>query len=124
LLTGDIERRTEKNLLKSYGKRLQSDILVAPHHGSRSSSSMAFVQSVSPDYVLVPAGYRNRWKFPSEEVVKRYQAVGAQILTSAQSGAIEFSIDPILGAGQPNAFRKTYHRYWHWQPAKDLLVRQ
>lgn len=92
LLTGDIEKSREQWLL-AQGVRLHATIVVAPHHGSISSSSARFVQAVSPQAVLFPVGYYNRYNFPSHRVVARYRAVGARVFTSAQDGAIVAHID-------------------------------
>jgi competence protein ComEC len=62
--------------------------LVAPHHGSNSSSSEPFVAAVSPADVLFPVGYRNRWGFPKPEVLARYTGEGATLADSANDGAV------------------------------------
>jgi competence protein ComEC len=111
LLPGDIERRVELQLLGQRYRQLAADILVAPHHGSRTSSSVEFVEAVQPDYVLFPVGYRNRFGFPAAEVVQRYRAVGARTLDSADSGAIQLRVE----AGRPLqavAYRQRRKRYW------------
>lgn len=88
LLTGDIMRKSERRLLELEGAALHSDALVAPHHGSNSSSSEPFVAAVSPSVVLFPVGYRNRWDFPKPEVVARYSGEGATLADSATDGAV------------------------------------
>jgi len=86
LLTGDIEKRAEKRLLKNgLG---QYDIVVAPHHGSLSSSTKKFVKQTAPSFVIFSTGYANQWHFPKNKVVKRYVDVGAKILVTHQNGAI------------------------------------
>jgi competence protein ComEC len=90
LLPGDIERDSEHQLLARYGGQLDTDILVVPHHGSRTSSTTSFVQAVNPVYALFPVGYRNRWGFPKQEVLERYIEQGSIILRSDQHGAILF----------------------------------
>ena len=64
LLPGDIEILSEKFLLADGPRQLRSDILVVPHHGSATSSSPEFVNTVAPRYALFPVGYRNRFGFP------------------------------------------------------------
>lgn len=115
LLTGDIEADAERMLVERHAEDLRSHILVAPHHGSRSSSTPAFVQAVAPERVLVPAGYRNRFGFPHPTVTARYRALGAQILTTADSGAIHIR----LGAQGSDAAleRLRSRRYWHLSAA-------
>lgn len=92
LLPGDISKRVEQRLIKHYGGALASTILVAPHHGSHSSSSQAFVDAVKPDYVVYSTGYLNRYRFPREKVVKRYDKINAVQLNTAISGQISFVI--------------------------------
>jgi competence protein ComEC len=88
LITGDIERRGERTLLALQAAALASDLLVAPHHGSNSSSSAPFVAAVAPKLVLFPVGYRNRWGFPKSEVLERYRDEGAVLADTVQDGAI------------------------------------
>jgi len=88
LFTGDIERRGERTLLALQAPALASDLLVAPHHGSNSSSSPPFVAAVAPKLVLFPVGYRNRWGFPKPEVLERYRKEGATLADTVQDGAI------------------------------------
>ena len=112
LLPGDIERKIEQRLVRQRLQQLSADVLVAPHHGSRTSSSTAFVQAVKPDYVLFPVGYRNRFGFPRPEVVARYRAIGAELFDTARSGALQLRI----GGGEPLrivAHRWFSKRYWH-----------
>ena len=73
LLTGDIERAAELFLLES--KISRSDVLLVPHHGSRTSSSEEFIAAVAPRWAIVPAGYRNRFGHPRPDVVARYGAI-------------------------------------------------
>ncbi|BCX89829.1 competence protein ComEC [Methylomarinovum tepidoasis] len=92
LLPGDLERAGEAALSAQAGGALQARVLVAPHHGSRTSSSPGFLRAVSPDYVLVSSGHRNRFGFPHPEVVARYRALGAKVLNTAESGAIQVRV--------------------------------
>ncbi len=90
LLPGDIERDSERQLLNLYADKLRADILVVPHHGSRTSSTHRFVTAVDPVFALFPVGYRNRYGFPKQEVLERYLEQGSIILRSDQHGAILF----------------------------------
>lgn len=110
LLTGDIQRDSEAALVTTGLGRV--DIVIAPHHGSRTSSTAAFVHATLPELVLFPAGYRNRWGFPRPEVVERWRAAGARTLSTADSGAIEVRIDA-HGVQRPVQFRIERRRYWH-----------
>ena len=86
LLVGDIMKKGEKRLLQ-VEPRLASDLLVAPHHGSNSSSTPPFVAAVSPRVVWFPVGFRNRWDFPKPEVEARYLAI-ATLSDTAADGAL------------------------------------
>jgi competence protein ComEC len=111
LLTGDIEKAAEHHLLQADATDLQADILVAPHHGSNTSSTMPFIRAVAPDYVLFPVGYRNRFRFPRQAVVQRYREQGVTMLATASAGAISFQLGQ--GTIQPSRFRQSARRYWH-----------
>jgi competence protein ComEC len=85
LLTGDIERAAEAELAE---KSIRSDVLLVPHHGSRTSSTAQFIAAVSPGWAVVPVGYRSRFGHPNGEVLARYGAAGAAILRTDLDGAI------------------------------------
>lgn len=88
LLAADIERQAEAELLARSPERLRADALLVPHHGSRSSSTPAFVAAVSPAVALVSVGWRNRFGQPSPVVLARYRASGAEILRTDLLGAV------------------------------------
>ncbi|WP_108651162.1 ComEC/Rec2 family competence protein [Dongshaea marina] len=77
LLTGDIGQRSESQLVSNWGDKLASSILVSPHHGSRTSSSPRFIDSVNPEYVVHSASINNPWGFPDPKVRKRYGGVNS-----------------------------------------------
>jgi competence protein ComEC len=112
LLTGDIEATAERLLVAQYGEQLRSDILVAPHHGSKTSSSQSFVDNVSPQWVLFPVGYRNRYGFPHASVISRYRTLGARALNSFSAGAISFNLCDQCPL-EPQSYRQQGRRYWH-----------
>lgn len=94
LLTGDIELPAEQRIVaRTPLIRLHAQILVAPHHGSGTSSSEAFIQAVQPQDVIFPVGYDNRFNFPDPQVMIRYQQMGA-ILFRTDQEAVEFKVDP------------------------------
>jgi competence protein ComEC len=93
LLAGDISKRVEKQLIKTHATKLASTVLIAPHHGSKSSSSIEFVHAVKPDYVVYSTGFLNRYKFPRDAVVQRFKQVGAQQLNTANLGQVSFTFD-------------------------------
>jgi competence protein ComEC len=111
LLPADIERRAEQSLVSRYSHKLDATILIAPHHGSRTSSTIQMLQWVQPRWILVPAGYRNRYHHPHPDVIKRYRRSGALVLDSASQGAISLTV----GASgiESRSYRGDYQRYWH-----------
>jgi competence protein ComEC len=111
LLTGDIEAAAEAWLVKTQGDQLKAKILIAPHHGSKSSSTLGFLQAVHPEYVLIPAGYRNQFGHPHPEVLPRYRQIDAHWLTSANSGAI--TVDVKNGSWTVSPMRGTKSHYWN-----------
>ena len=120
LLPGDISRRGETALLarQANSKNIKANILVAPHHGSQSSSSPAFIAAVSPDYVIYTAGYLNRYNHPHPKVVQRYSQLKAQQVNTAQVGAVEFMVPTAGPLPPPLLFRQQYRRYWLDEPAQ------
>jgi competence protein ComEC len=111
LLTGDIEAAAESWLVKTYGEELKADVLVAPHHGSKTSSTTEFLQTVQPDYVLIPAGYRNQFGHPHKDVLARYRQIHARWLTSADGGAI--TVNTENNALVVQGMREMESRYWN-----------
>jgi competence protein ComEC len=91
VLPGDIERGRERDLAAEFS-RMRVDLLVAPHHGSRSSSSAEFVHAVRARYVVFSTGYRNRWHFPAPAVEARWREAGACTLNTAEAGALTFEL--------------------------------
>lgn len=112
LLTGDIERRAEQLLLDGQSERLASEVIIVPHHGSRTSSSEAFVEAVAPRLALVSAAYRNRWGLPRPEVVERYRRAGAHVVTTAEGGALTVYVDPHEGVRLSGMHRRDARRLW------------
>lgn len=90
LLTGDSPQIVEKYLVGKYGNNLQSDVLKAGHHGSKTSSSELFVGTVSPAYSIISAGANNRYGHPAPEVLEILNKFGGQILQTAEKGTIIF----------------------------------
>ncbi len=117
LLAGDIEARQEADLIERHGDRLKSDLLLAPHHGSNTSSSERFLDAVAPSTAIFQVGYRNRFKHPTTRVLGRYQARDIEILRTDHHGAIRIHAP---GAGRPwriERARASPARYWRVQTA-------
>ncbi|MFA7399056.1 MAG: DNA internalization-related competence protein ComEC/Rec2, partial [Sideroxydans sp.] len=110
LLVGDIEKASESRLLALHMHDLPSTLLIAPHHGSKSSSSEEFVNTVSPQQVVFTTGYRNRFNHPHPTVWQRYGDAGAARLSSDVDGAV--IIDLNADELKLESYRKTHRRYW------------
>ncbi len=91
LLPGDIEKLAEAALLR-YGAHLSADVLVVPHHGSRTSSSGAFLAAIHPQYAIFSTGFYNRFHFPAKRILARYRRFGIKTLNTAKSGAVAFDV--------------------------------
>lgn len=111
LLTGDIEKEAEESLIKRYGRALHTDILLVPHHGSKTSSTEVFISTVSPTYAFIPAGYRNRFGFPKKDIIKRYDIDVVKTFISNETGELSAKFrDKGL---QIDEFRTKNRRFWH-----------
>lgn len=110
LLAGDIEAGQEAELLAREAGRLRADVLLAPHHGSGTSSTPAFLRAVDPQVALFQVGYRNRYRHPKQEVFDRYGEMGIERLRSDRSGAVTLRFGPSLEVAE---YRKERPRYWH-----------
>lgn len=109
LLAGDLEAAQERELVAAHGEALRADVLLAPHHGSRTSSSPAWIDAVQARSVLVQAGYRNRFGHPAADVVQRYASSGVQVLRSDECGAWRWHSGQVAGRCERDHSR----RYWH-----------
>lgn len=91
LLPGDIETSAEKIILADH-VNLNSRVLIAPHHGSQTSSSMPFIQAIHPNDVIFATGFDNRFGFPNAAIVNRYNQLGVKELDTKNTGAVIFRI--------------------------------
>ena len=111
LLTSDIEAVSEAALLQGQAGHLASDVLVVPHHGSRSSSTAAFIEATRPRWVIFPVGYLNRFRHPNAQVWARWAASGAALWRTDTAGAVRVHLVP--GGPRIEAAREATPRYWH-----------
>jgi competence protein ComEC len=95
---------------------LRSDILVVPHHGSRTSSSDAFLDAVRPRVAVIQVGYRSRYGHPAPDVVARYAAHRIAVVRTDHCGAW------LWAAGQARCTRTLRRRYWQWQGTAEPLT--
>lgn len=113
LLPGDIEKVAEKQLTTYWQKELLSDVLIAPHHGSKTSGLAAFIMSVHPRYVLYAAGYHNRYHLPSAKIVAQYEKVKAKAYNTVDTGMIQFKITRDHDIQRPECYRESHAKYWY-----------
>lgn len=111
LVSSDIERAAEREMLAREGEALRSTVVVAPHHGSRSSSLPALVDAIGAQAVIYSVGYRNSFGHPHPEVQARWQAAGARDWRTDRDGALRLRMD--AGGWQIEAQRSVRRRYWH-----------
>jgi competence protein ComEC len=109
LIAGDVERAAEAQLLAAAPAALRSDVLIAPHHGSRTSSGADFLAAVAPRIAVFTVGYRNRFGHPAPDVLDRYAALGARIQRSDADGAVLLRFGPQLAV---HGWRAMRPRYW------------
>jgi competence protein ComEC len=113
LLTGDIEKLAEKELVLNQKNNLPADILVAPHHGSKTSAQDDFLESVHPRIVLFAVGYRNRYHFPNSSVVEKYQDRQVIQYQADKTGAMQFVLNQQSDVISPHFYRWEHRHYWN-----------
>ncbi|MFS1417333.1 DNA internalization-related competence protein ComEC/Rec2 [Vibrio splendidus] len=112
LLTGDIERVSEW-LLAREGRRLKSDVMLVPHHGSNSSSIKPFIEAVSPQLAIASLAKGNQWGMPSKSVIERYHETGSAWLDTGESGQITITISK--EGWKYHTIREQQGRLWYRQ---------
>ncbi len=112
LLPGDIEAGVERELAAALRGELQSDVLIAAHHGSNTSSTWPFLKMVDPEYVIYAAGYRNPFGHPSPRVLERAAVFTSNMLNTSAEGMISFVLSGPGTNLQISSFRTSHPRYW------------
>lgn len=115
LLAGDIEAKQEKELINDIPEKLQATVLLAPHHGSGTSSTEEFLQTVNPQIAIFQIGYHNRYHHPKSTIWQRYADFGITRLRTDQSGAITMNFGNKISFAE---YRKAHARYWY--PVNDV----
>ena len=110
LLAGDIEAVQESELVENSAEKLPASVLLAPHHGSGTSSTEVFLRAVKPQLALFQVGYRNRYHHPKTEVFERYGRFGIKRVRSDESGAVTLEFGAALNATE---YRTDHARYWY-----------
>ncbi|MDC0602655.1 DNA internalization-related competence protein ComEC/Rec2 [Aliiglaciecola sp.] len=112
LLTGDISKAIEYELIQISKVPIQADVLVAGHHGSNTSSSSEFINAVDPKFAVFSQGYMNRWKFPSQAVVDRFVEKKVKLFATSDSGQISFEF--VSGSHNIKPYTHREHIYKTW----------
>jgi len=112
LMTGDIEVKSEKDLIQRVPQALASTVLIVPHHGSKTSSSKAFIAAVHPHYAIITVGYANRYGHPKPAILQRYREASIPVFDSLHHGAISFT----LNSESPlkiQSYRLDHKNFWN-----------
>jgi competence protein ComEC len=112
LLTGDITSAVENDVVTTLGTVAPHTVVAVPHHGSKTSSSVAFVNALRPDSAVFSSGYRSRFHHPNPVVVSRYRAIGADLLITPQSGFVDFRFSADAAPRLNERGRIDRHPYW------------
>ncbi|MEL0083568.1 MAG: DNA internalization-related competence protein ComEC/Rec2, partial [Gammaproteobacteria bacterium] len=117
LLPGDLGIASEQRLMQYLGSqnqldKLQAQVLLIPHHGSRNASSRAFIETVAPQLAVASSGYANRFNHPHPITLERYQRAQVKVVTTAQVGAVMMRFDR-QGLRNWSGQRSHHQRYWH-----------
>ena len=112
LIAADIEKKAELELVEKYTGLLNSEVLIVPHHGSKTSSSVSFLNNVKPETIIYSAGYLNRYDFPRPEIIERYSRYNTEQLNTAETGHIWLKFDHDGLKIGPISYRQENHRYW------------
>lgn len=115
LLPGDIPASVEETLV-SHPDFGPADLVIAPHHGSRTSSSRRFVEATRPRFVVFSTGFRNRWRFPASEVLERWRGSGACALDTGVEGALQFAVSGGSGLRLVSSQRQVAGGLWLARP--------
>ncbi|MDD2742095.1 MAG: DNA internalization-related competence protein ComEC/Rec2 [Rhodocyclaceae bacterium] len=110
LLTSDIEAESEREILQRYAGKLAADVLLVPHHGSRTSSTPEFIAAVGANAAVIPVGYRNRFGHPKAAVVERYEAAQIPVWRNDRDGAVMIAL--AAEGVEISAWRQQKRRYW------------
>ena len=121
LLTGDLEAKSEALLLRSDPSALRADVLVVPHHGSRTSSTPAFIHAVAPKVAVFACGYRNRFGHPRPDIVARYEAALVRMSRTDLEGAVTLAFAPGTDL-LPISARDQRRRYWTDAPERARVA--
>lgn len=113
IVSGDLSQEYEQALVAELGQGLRADYLVAGHHGSKTATSLAWLQAVSPTHIIYSAGYKNAFKFPHSDVTERVNKLGIQQWNTACDGMIQFNLLDANAGSLPVAWRPAHHKWFY-----------
>jgi competence protein ComEC len=119
-MTADAEAPAEGEMLAAEADVLKADVLLAGHHGSKTSSTQKFVQAVGARQVIFTMGYRNRYGHPHWSVVNRFRAAGAGVHRTDREGELDLKL--ASGAIKLQGWRHAHHRYWQDPVQEDGII--
>jgi competence protein ComEC len=111
LLPGDLERAGEAELVRRHGSALKSTAVLAGHHGSRTSSSLGFVEAVYPEMVVFSSGYRNQYGHPHPHILARWARTAARPYRTDSDGTVLLETEG--ERMKADTWREIHPRYWH-----------
>ncbi|MDP3562264.1 MAG: DNA internalization-related competence protein ComEC/Rec2 [Legionellaceae bacterium] len=106
LLTGDIEKPAETYLADTYSQQLKSEVIVVPHHGSKTSSTLSFLSHVAPHYAIVSYGFDNRYHFPHRSVIEIYKRKNILVYNTVDCGMVTVMMKSKGHINKPSCYRK------------------
>lgn len=120
LLPGDISSEVERSLAAAYGGLLKSNVLIAAHHGSNTSSGYPLLKTTAPQFGLFSAGYNNGFGHPHQRVLNRFNSLAIPTFGSFEAGMISFELSGSGIVSPPEAYRCSNRRYWSWSGNRVL----
>lgn len=105
LFTGDIEKLAENYLVAKYGQLLKADVLIVPHHGSKTSSTLAFIKAVAPTQAIISYAFDNRYHFPHAKTLTTLQHEGATIYNTSDCGMVSVKLNKKINFIQPLCYK-------------------
>jgi competence protein ComEC len=113
LMTADVEKKSELEMIERDLEALKADVLVMPHHGSKTSSTEEFLDAVKPKIALIPVGYRNRFRHPHPDVMARYTERGIKVYRTDEAGALTMKLGAAANSKiEVKSYRLERSRYW------------
>ena len=110
LLTGDIEKKVERFMVRNNKRELRADIMLVPHQGSKTSSTNVFLDAVSPTAALLAAGYKNHYGHPHASVLERYEKRGIKVFSTIESGSVLLKVNS--QGWRFIEYRQAQQRFW------------